>query len=121
MRRFAIAAAIVGAGLLLGACRPSSEPSGDVGSGAVADPTFSLIALDDFFHDRTLNAKAGEEIIVQIRNEGDSPHEFAIPALDLSTGTIDPGDVAHARFEMPRDGVEFECRYHDGMRGRIET
>lgn len=121
MRRFAVAAAIVVAALALGACRPSSEPAGDVGLGAVEDPTFSLLALDDFFHDRTLSAEAGEEIVIQIRNEGDSPHEFAIPELSLSTGTIEPGDVAHARFEVPRDGVEFECSYHGGMRGRIET
>lgn len=113
-------AAIVVAGLLLGACM-SSDPSGDVGSGPADGDAIELIAADNRFLPTTIEAKAGDEITVEVENTGDSPHEFQIEELDLNTGTIEPGRTAHATLTVPDGTTEFACAYHDGMKGRIET
>lgn len=34
-------------------------------------------------------------------NDGDSAHNFVVGDLEVSTGTIEPGGVATATFEMP--------------------
>ena len=111
---------LVASAMLLGACM-SSEPSGDVGKGPADGPAMKVIAQDDVFLPDELSAKAGSELVVEIHNEGDDPHEFAIEELDLSTGTIEPGDVAHARFVVPAGSTKFTCTYHGGMDGLIEA
>lgn len=38
---------------------------------------------------------------------------------DLSTGTIDPGEVVTATFTVPEEPVAFVCTFHPGMTGRL--
>lgn len=88
--RFAI---VLGPGstLALGACSP--DPSGEL------DP--------------------GERISVEVTNEGNSGHTFTIDALDLSTGTVAPGEVMTATFTVPEDATTFDCTFHGEITGTI--
>jgi plastocyanin len=112
-------ALVLAAGVALGACMPSSEPKGDVGSGPADGPAIEIIAVDDKFTPDDLSFDTGDEITVEVANEGDSAHEFTIEELDLSTGTISPGKVAHATFVVPDGTTQFVCTYHSGMRGEV--
>jgi plastocyanin len=39
--------------------------------------------------------------------------------LDLSTGTLDPGEVVTATFTVPTSAVTFYCSFHPGMDGEL--
>ena len=114
--------AVAGVALLgLTACS-SSEPTGNVASGA-ADTADSIkvVATDESFDPGTLNLEAGEEVIVEVTNDDDMAHDFAIESLELNTGTIEAGEVANATFTVPDGGVEYVCTFHPDMKGRIDV
>jgi plastocyanin len=113
----------VGGIALLGltACN-SSEPAGDVAQGAAsAADSIKVVAAGSSFEPGTLNLEAGEEVTVQVTNDDDMAHDFAIESLELNTGTIEAGEVANATFTVPDEGVEFVCTFHPDMTGRIEV
>jgi plastocyanin len=110
---------IVSTGLLLGACN-TSEPEGDVGHGPAPGDAEQIFATDDKFATPVIEAKAGEELVVEITNVGDENHEWRVEDLGLSTGTIEPGDSAHARLIVPKGTTEYVCSYHGGMSGVIK-
>lgn len=117
---------VVGLGLvaglaatLLAACN-ESEPVGNVAAGPAAGAATVVVADDMKFNPASLTAEAGEEITVQVTNEDDMAHDFAIESLDLNTGTIEPGAVATATFALGENGAEFVCTFHPDMKGRIE-
>ncbi|MGH3440476.1 MAG: cupredoxin domain-containing protein, partial [Nitriliruptorales bacterium] len=58
---------------------------------------------------------------VEVRNDGGTPHNFVIEDLDLSTGTIEPGEVVTATFEAPDGPIRFVCTFHPGMDGEIRV
>ena len=113
----------VGGIALLGltACS-SSEPAGNVGRGASsAADSIEVVAVDSSFDPGTLNLEAGEEVTVEVTNDDDMAHDFAIESLELNTGTIEAGEVANATFTVPDEGVEYVCTFHPEMTGRIEV
>jgi len=113
--------AIAGAALVgLTACN-SSEPSGDVARGSAPADSIRIVAVDQAFDPGTLDLEAGEEVTVEVTNNDDMAHDFAIDSLELNTGTIEAGDVANASFTVPDDGVEFICTLHPDMTGRIKV
>ena len=117
-RLLAVAGLVV---LALSACS-SSEPTGDVASGAAADAdSIKVVATDESFDPGTLNLETGEEVTVEVTNDDDMAHDFAIESLELNTGTIEGGEVANATFTVPDEGVEFVCTFHPDMTGRIEV
>ena len=99
----------------------SSEPSGDVTDGPATGDAVEVVAGDSFFEPESLKLDAGETATVEVTNEGDSAHDFSIDALDISTGSIDPGQVKTISFEVPEGTTEFVCSYHPGMAGTIST
>ena len=114
--------AVAGVALLgLTACS-SSEPAGNVASGAAAAAdSIKIVATDQSFDPTTLNLEAGEEVTVEVTNDDDMAHDFAIESLELNTGTIEAGEVANATFTVPDGGVEYVCTFHPDMTGRIEV
>jgi plastocyanin len=72
------------------------------------------------FEPSTLRVKTGEEITVEVSNEDDTAHDFAIESLDLNTGTIEAGEVSTATLTVPKGGQEFVCTFHPEMKGRLE-
>jgi plastocyanin len=115
----ALAAAALAIGLLV-ACRPSSEPSGNVAREAAPEGAVEVVAADNSFDPEVLELPAGKEVTVQVTNNGGTAHDFAIESMDLNTGTIEPEKSASATFTVPDDAVEFVCTIHSGMGGRIE-
>lgn len=120
MRLPKLAAATIMAALLA-ACGPSSEPSGEVGTGPGGAGAVKIVARDTFFEPESLEVTAGDEITVEVTNNGDTTHDFAIGELDLNTGTIEPGTTKTATFKVPAGTTKFACTYHRGMEGTIET
>ena len=95
------------------------ERSGDVHEGAAGSDAVEVVLQDDAFVPDGLRLEAGTEVDVEVRNEGSNEHNFTIDALDLSTGTIEPGQVMTATFEVPNGMTEYHCTFHPGMRGQI--
>jgi plastocyanin len=113
--------AVAGVALLgLAACN-SSEPTGDVAQGAAPADSIKVVAVDQSFDPAVLDLKAGEEVTVEVTNDDDTAHDFAIESLELNTGTIEAGEVANATFTVPDEGVEFVCTFHSDMTGRIKV
>ncbi len=105
--------------VLLAACS-SSQPQGDVGTGP-ADGAAVAIAIDAerAFAPATLSLPAGETVTLEITNADGDAHDFAVEAVALNTGTIQPGGVATATLTVPA-GTPFVCTFHPEMRGTIE-
>jgi plastocyanin len=112
--------AVLMGGVLLGACQ-TSEPSGDVGYGPARGAAERVLTTDDRFNTPVIEAEAGDRLVVEITNVGDNNHEFAIPDMGLTTGTIEPGESAWARFEVPKGTTTFVCSYHGEMEGVIKA
>jgi len=67
------------------------ERSGEVHEGAAGSDAVEVVVQDDAFVPDDLSLKAGTGVDVEVRNEGSGGHNFTIDALDLSTGTVEPG------------------------------
>ena len=94
--------------LVLGACT-SPEPSGDVSSGAGASDAVEVATVDNAFEPERLELAAGDPVEIEITNEDDGTHNFTIDELGLSTGAIDGGGVATARFVVLEGETTFAC------------
>jgi plastocyanin len=111
-------AAIVAAALIfLTAC--GADASGNVSSGPGGPDAVPVVAVDNAFEPARLELPASEEVEVEITNDGETTHDFTIEALDLSTGPIEPGEVATATFTPPESETTFVCSVHGGMEGVI--
>jgi plastocyanin len=95
------------------------ERSGDVHEGAAGSGAVEVVLQDDAFVPDGLSLEAGTEVDVEVRNAGSDGHNFTIDALDLSTGTIEPGQVMTATFVVPNGTTGYHCTFHPGMRGEI--
>jgi plastocyanin len=118
MRRSFIVIAATAIGLASIGCM-RSKPIGDVGEGPASGKPTVVYASDDRFSPRTIRARAGEKLLVEVHNEGNTPHEFTVEEVGFSTGTIKPDEVVHGRFDAPEGEATFRCRYHTGMEGTI--
>lgn len=119
-KRQSIAAAVlVMAGGLLGACAQEVAASGDVTQGAATGDAVKLVALDNEFRSDEIKGRAGEEVTVEVTNNGDAPHNFVIEDLDVSSGTLESDKVATVKFVMPDAKTEFVCTFHGGMKGEL--
>lgn len=107
----------IGALLLVGAC--SRDPSGNVRPGHGGRDAIPVVMVDSEFRPDQLQLEAGDRVTIEVTNEGDGAHNFTIDDLDLSTGTIAPGDVMTATFVVPQGTTNFRCTFHPGMDGTI--
>jgi plastocyanin len=119
VRKVAMAVAVAAAAAVLMAACQGSEPKGNVGTGPAIGEAEKIVAKDASFEPELIRLPEGEQVIVEISNEGDMPHEFSIDALDISTGNIDPGKTKTLTFEVPSGETEYACKYHSGMTGTI--
>lgn len=105
--------------LLLGACGRAVEASGSIDQGPATGEAVKIVMEDNEFKPAAIRAKAGEEVTVEVSNKGDADHNFVIPKMDVSTGTLESGKVATATFVMPETATEFVCTFHGGMKGEL--
>jgi nitrite reductase (NO-forming) len=110
-------AAVVVAFVVLTGC--GAEASGNVSAGPGGPDALPVVAVDNRFEPERLELPAGDEVEVEITNDGGTTHDFTIEELDLSTGPIEPGDVATATFNVPDGESTFVCSIHGGMEGSI--
>jgi plastocyanin len=108
---------VAGAGLLTACAGP--EPSGKVHSGPAPGDAVEIVADDMFFHPERIDLPVTDAVTLEITNAGDMPHELSIDELDISTGTIEPGQVKTVTFDVTQGPIEFVCAFHGGMRGTI--
>jgi plastocyanin len=107
------------AAVALSAC--SRERSGDVQDGGGGADAVDVTLRDDEFAPDLLRLEAGTEVSVEVRNDGSNGHNFTIDELDLSTGTVEPGQVVTASFVVPGGTTEYRCTFHPGMEGEIQA
>lgn len=105
------------AALALAAC--GAEASGDVHQGSGGPDAVAVVARDNTFEPARLELPAGEDVEVEITNEGGTTHDFTVESLDLSTGPIGEGAVATATLTVPEGETTFACSIHGGMDGVI--
>ena len=117
--RLAVAGAL--SAVLLAACASNSEPSGQVAQRLGGPDAVEVVAENSAFTPKRLELKAGQQVTVEVINNDDIAHDFAIEELDLNTGTIEPGDVASATFTVPEQAIQYACTFHSEMTGRIEA
>jgi len=103
--------------LALTAC--SRDRSGDVHDGGGGADAVSITLHDGAFEPEVLHMEAGTQVEVEVRNDGSDQHNFTIDDLDLSTGTVEPGDVVTASFTVPNRTTGYHCTFHPGMDGEI--
>jgi hypothetical protein len=91
----------------------SSEPSGDVARGPASGGAVEIIADDKANKPNTLELTSGETVTVEIRNEDDMPHDFAIEKFDLNTGTMPtrpssrfPSSIATLGTQFPKSPAQ---------------
>jgi plastocyanin len=97
-----------------------AQASGEVHAGPGGPDAVALVARDNTFEPARLELPAGDEVEIEITNEGGTTHDFTVESLELSTGPIEEGDVATAAFTVPEDETTFVCSIHGGMDGVIE-
>ena len=120
MRRLWFRTSIVALSLTLFALTSCArERSGAVRQGAGGADAVKVVMHDDEFDPDGLRLQAGTQVQVEVRNEGSQGHNFTIDALDLSTGTVEPGQVMTATFTVPTGTIGYHCTFHPGMNGEI--
>jgi plastocyanin len=95
------------------------ERSGDIQGGAGGTDAVKVALHADEFDPDVLRLEAGTEVSVEVRNDGSQGHNFTIDSLDLSTGTVEPGNVVTATFTVPDGTTGYHCTFHPGMTGEI--
>lgn len=118
--RSVLPAAAAVAALALTACGGATPASGDVRTGPADGEAIEIVTVDNDFQPATLELEPGSEVTIEVTNEGDQPHNLVIDEVDLSTGTLETGDVATATFTVPDETVTFHCSFHPGMTGEIQ-
>jgi plastocyanin len=94
----------------------------DHGTKAVEDSGKTEVELDDFYFKPTvLEGKAGENVTLELKNEGNTEHSFTIDSQGIDKD-IQPGDEAEVTVTIPKSGVvSFYCKFHksSGMAGAL--
>jgi plastocyanin len=116
--RLWIVAPVLALAVLATAC-DSAARSGNVHTGTAGPDGVRVTMHDNEFAPATLRLPAGEEVTVEITNDGSNQHNFTVDRLDLSTGTMSSGGVMTATFTVPDGTTEFHCTFHPGMDGTI--
>ena len=91
----------------------------DHGTGEVEDDELELELDDNYFGPTFVRGTPGQEVTVELVNEGDATHTFTSDALGVDE-EVDADDEASVTVTLPDEGaVEFHCRFHEpqGMKG----
>ncbi len=70
---------------------------------------------DNYFAPTFARGAPGEEVTVQLLNEGNASHTFTSDALGVDE-ELGAGDSSSVTVTLPEEGaVEFICRFHEGQ------
>jgi plastocyanin len=91
----------------------------DHGAGEIEGDELELEVDDNYFAPTFVRGTSGQEVTVQLVNEGDASHTFTIDSLSVDE-ELEGGAESSVTLTLPDEGaVEFYCRFHEGtgMRG----
>lgn len=100
----------------------SAQDAVDDAEEQVGDLTLPPVAtVDNAFAPSMLQAMFGDDLTIQVVNNGENPHSFTIDVLEVDTGVLQTGDTAEVTFSMPDQDVQYYCTVHgaDVMSGTI--
>jgi plastocyanin len=101
-----------------------SDAANDHGSQDVSGMDEVALELDDFYFEPTLlTGSAGQQLTIELGNEGTVEHNFSLDEQSISQD-IEPGEDASVSVTFPDSGVlVFYCEYHrdQGMVGGVEV
>jgi plastocyanin len=80
------------------------------------------VELDDFYFEPTvLQGKPGEQVELELKNEGKAEHTFTIDSQGIDQD-LQPGDETEVMVTIPKSGaISFYCKFHksSGMAGAL--
>jgi plastocyanin len=107
-----------------GTIKIGSDTANDHGSESVAGKSESSVELDDFYFEPTvITGQAGQQVKLELENEGDNTHNFSIDDQGIDQD-ISSGKKATVTVTLPQSGfVEFYCKFHrtQGMAGELKA
>jgi plastocyanin len=89
-------------------------------AGGGGEDEVQLVATDFKFDKTSLEAKAGSQVKVELRNQGKAEHNFTFTEADANQD-VEAGEDATVTFTAPAAGTYgFHCKYHPTtMKGTI--
>jgi plastocyanin len=122
MRKLAIVAMAFALALIAAACGGGSSSSSSEPSASSSGKT--EVEMDDYYFDpKVIKGKPGDTIILELKNEGSTQHNFEIESQGVDQD-VQPDDEAEVQVTIPKSGsVEFYCKFHksQGMEGELEA
>jgi plastocyanin len=70
---------------------------------------------DNSFEPKSVSVTAGTSVEIELRNAGQTNHNFTSQALGVSTGPMEPGAVTTISLTVPEGTTQFVCTWHPGM------
>ena len=102
----------------------NGDAANDHGSADVSGKDETEVELDDFyFGPTTLTGTAGQQVKLELKNEGGVEHNFTLEDQDVDQD-VEAGEDASVMVTFPDSGVlEFFCKYHRsmGMVGQLQA
>ena len=96
----------------------------DHGSATVEDSGKTEVELDDdYFEPTVLEGKPGENVLLELKNEGGSEHNFTLEDQSIDQD-VDAGEETEVMVKIPQSGeLSFYCKYHKdlGMAGALKA
>ena len=78
---------------------------------------------DNYFEPTVMTGKAGQEITLELFNEGGNIHNFSVTEQNVSED-LEEGGKKEVKVKFPESGaLKFFCKYHQelGMRGELKV
>src|SRR5262245_49434686 len=86
--------------------------AGDLRQGPGGPDATAIAMVDNAFEPTTVEVTAGAPTEFELRNDGQANHNFTSTALGVSTGPMQPGDVATLTVTVPAGTTQFVCTWH---------
>lgn len=120
-----VAVPVVALALLAAACGGSGEPqAGDQRTmGVAGKDAISLELDDDYFEPTVLEGEPGQELRIELENEGSHEHNFSIDEQSTDQD-VEADGKAEVTVTFPQSGeLRFYCKYHvaSGMTGALRS
>lgn len=107
---------IIGAGAVIVLGNALGEKAaGDVRPGAGGQGATQIVMQDDTFQPASVQVDAGVPATFELRNAGQSNHNFTSTDLNVSTGPMKPGEIVTVTATVPAGTTQFVCTWHPGM------
>jgi plastocyanin len=108
-------------GLIASGCGGSTDFEATVSRGGAGAGAVQIVAENVSFIPDRLELETGSEVSIEIVNQDDLTHDFAINDFRLNTGIIKPGETVTVTLTVPAGTTDFRCTLHElTMTGEIQ-